>query len=76
MDSRVNIGQRQHRSLSLLELFIHNGGAKHAHALITHKNTDISAVVPWHCGMLTYITLIAQLMYPFKQYNLLLNINY
>ncbi|XP_012270896.1 nuclear pore complex protein Nup160 homolog [Orussus abietinus] len=63
-DSRSNIVQRQHRSMSLLEFFIHSGGVKHAHALMVHVDIDPSGLVPWHYGMLTHITLIAQLVWP------------
>lgn len=64
-DSKTNTGQRQLRSLSLLELFICSIGAQHAHTLMANANMDPSTLIPWHYGMLTHITLIAQLMYPF-----------
>jgi hypothetical protein len=63
-DPRINIGQRQHRSLSLLELFIHSSGVKHAHMLMAQTNLDPMTLIPWHYSMLTHVTLIAQLMYP------------
>jgi len=63
-DPRINIGQRQHRSLSLLEMFIHSSGAKHAHILMAQTNLDTMTLIPWHHSMLTHVTLIAQLMYP------------
>lgn len=63
-DSQVSIGQRQHRSLSLLELFIQSSGAKHAHTLMAQANMDVVTLTPWHYSMLTHVTLIAQLMYP------------
>lgn len=64
-DSRATLGHRQQRSLSLLELFVQTGGSKHAHTLITRANDiDPSALTPWHCGMLTHVTLIAQLVWP------------
>lgn len=63
-DSRVNIIQRQQRSLSLLELFIHSGGAKYAHTLIAHTVTDTCSLMPWHESMLTYVTLMAQFVWP------------
>lgn len=65
VDSRANIGFKQHRSSSLLELFIENSGAKHAHNLMAHTNLDATSLIPWHYGMLTHITFIAQLVYPF-----------
>ncbi|OAD58553.1 hypothetical protein WN48_10964 [Eufriesea mexicana] len=64
VDSRANIGFKHHRSLSLLELFIQNCGAKHAHNLIAHTNLDATTLIPWHYGMLTHITFIAQLIWP------------
>ncbi|CAK9826764.1 Nuclear pore complex protein Nup160 homolog [Anthophora retusa] len=63
-DSRANMGFRQHRSLSLLELFIQNSGAKHAHNLMAHTNIDTTTFTPWHYGMLTHVTFIAQLIWP------------
>lgn len=63
-DPRINVAQRQHRSLSLLELFIYSSGAKHAHILIAQTNMDPTSLIPWHYSMLTHVTLIAQLMYP------------
>ncbi|EGI69420.1 Nuclear pore complex protein Nup160-like protein [Acromyrmex echinatior] len=63
-DSRINVGQRQHRSLSLLELFIHSSGAKHAHILMAQTNMDPTTLIPWHYSMLTHVTLIAQLIWP------------
>lgn len=67
-DSRANIVFKQHRSLLLLELFIQNSGAKHAHNLMAHTNLDATTLIPWHYGMLTHITFIAQLMYPFLKF--------
>ncbi|XP_050491820.1 nuclear pore complex protein Nup160 homolog isoform X1 [Bombus huntii] len=64
VDSRANIGFKQHRSSSLLELFIENSGAKHAHNLMAHTNLDATSLIPWHYGMLTHITFIAQLVWP------------
>ncbi|XP_071559183.1 nuclear pore complex protein Nup160 homolog isoform X2 [Temnothorax nylanderi] len=63
-DSRINVGQRQHRSLSLLELFIHSSGAKHAHILMAQANMDPTTLIPWHYSMLTHVTLLAQLVWP------------
>ncbi|XP_046422018.1 nuclear pore complex protein Nup160 homolog [Neodiprion fabricii] len=63
-DSGVNIVQRQQRSLSLLELFMHSGGAKHAHTLMAHTITDTCGLVPWHESMLTHVTLMAQFVWP------------
>ncbi|XP_033337859.1 nuclear pore complex protein Nup160 [Megalopta genalis] len=63
-DARGNVGFKQHRSLSLLELFIQNSGAKCAHNLIAHTNLDATTLIPWHYGMLTHVTLIAQLVWP------------
>ncbi|KAG7213986.1 hypothetical protein KM043_001360 [Ampulex compressa] len=63
-EPRTTIGQRQHRSLSLLELFIHSGGAKHAHTSMVHTNINSSSLTPWHYGMLTYVTFISQLIWP------------
>ncbi|XP_032683313.1 nuclear pore complex protein Nup160 homolog [Odontomachus brunneus] len=63
-DSRVSVGQRQHRSLSLLELFIHSSGAKHAHILMAQANMDPTTLIPWHYSMLTHVTLLAQLIWP------------
>ncbi|KAF7387510.1 hypothetical protein HZH68_013187 [Vespula germanica] len=63
-DSKTNTGQRQLRSLSLLELFICSIGAQHAHTLMANANMDPSTLIPWHYGMLTHITLIAQLIWP------------
>ncbi|XP_043288252.1 nuclear pore complex protein Nup160 homolog isoform X2 [Venturia canescens] len=64
-DSRATLGNRQQRSLSLLELFVQSGGAKHAHTLMAHAtDVDPSALTPWHYGMLTHVTLIAQLVWP------------
>ncbi|XP_034185245.1 nuclear pore complex protein Nup160 [Osmia lignaria lignaria] len=64
VDARTNIGFRQHRSMSLLELFIQNSGAKHAHSLMAHTNLNANTLIPWHYGMLTHVTLIAQLIWP------------
>ncbi|XP_076180163.1 nuclear pore complex protein Nup160 [Ptiloglossa arizonensis] len=64
VDSRTNVGFRQHRSSSLLELFIQSNGAKHAHNLMIHTNLDAATLIPWHYGMLTHVTLIAQLIWP------------
>ena len=64
VDSRATVGFRQHRSLSLLELFIQSSGAKHAHNLMAHTNLDATTLIPWHYGMLTHVTLIAQLIWP------------
>ncbi|XP_043261086.1 nuclear pore complex protein Nup160 homolog [Colletes gigas] len=64
VDSRTNVGFRHHRSLSLLELFIQSNGAKHAHNLMVHTNLDATTLIPWHFGMLTHVTLIAQLIWP------------
>ncbi|XP_076303351.1 nuclear pore complex protein Nup160 [Lasioglossum baleicum] len=64
VDARGNVGFRQHRSLSLLELFIQGGGAKYAHNLIAHTNLNAATLIPWHYGMLTHVTLIAQLVWP------------
>ncbi|XP_017877657.1 nuclear pore complex protein Nup160 homolog [Ceratina calcarata] len=71
IDARANLdtrykdtGYKQPRSLSLLELFIQNSGAKHAHNLMAHTNLDASTLIPWHYGMLTHITLIAQVIWP------------
>ncbi|XP_076237550.1 nuclear pore complex protein Nup160 [Calliopsis andreniformis] len=64
VDSRANIGFRQHRSVSLLELFIQSNGAMHAHNLMVHTNLDSTTLIPWHYGMLTHVTLIAQLIWP------------
>ena len=71
-DSRATLGYRHQRSLSLLELFVQSGGAKHplaileAHTLMAHNNdVDPGVLTPWHYGMLTHVTLIAQLVYPF-----------
>ncbi|KAF3422683.1 hypothetical protein E2986_06785 [Frieseomelitta varia] len=64
VDSRANIGFKQHRSLSLLELFIQSSGAKHAHNLMAHTNLNATTLIPWHYGMLTHITFIAQLIWP------------
>lgn len=50
-DSRTNIVFKQHRSLLLLELFIQNSGAKHAHNLMAHTNLDATTLIPWHYGM-------------------------
>ncbi|XP_066602662.1 nuclear pore complex protein Nup160 homolog [Prorops nasuta] len=63
-ESRATIGQRQHRSLSVLELFVQSAGAKHAHRLIAQTNVDVNGLIPWHYGMLTHVTLIAQLVWP------------
>ncbi|EFN74716.1 Nuclear pore complex protein Nup160-like protein [Camponotus floridanus] len=64
VDPRINVGQRQHRSLSLLELFIHSSGGKHAHILMAQANMDPTTLIPWHYSMLTHVTLIAQLVWP------------
>lgn len=63
-DSRANIGFKQHQSMSLLELFIQSNGAIHAHNLMAHTNLDSTTLIPWHYGMLTHVTLIAQLIWP------------
>ncbi|XP_012217112.2 nuclear pore complex protein Nup160 homolog [Linepithema humile] len=63
-DPRINVGQRQHRSMSLLELFIHSSGAKHAHILMAQMSMDPTSLIPWHYSMLTHVTLIAQLIWP------------
>ncbi|CAL7942667.1 unnamed protein product [Xylocopa violacea] len=64
IDSRTSTGFRQYRSLSLLELFIQNSGAEHAHHLMAHTNLDANTLIPWHYGMLTHVMLIAQLIWP------------
>ena len=64
-ESRVSTGQRQQRSLSLLELFIQIGGAKHAQKLMANTLPEPAALILWHYGMLMHVTLIAQLVYPF-----------
>lgn len=63
-DSKVSVIQRQQRSLSLLELFIQSGGAKHAQKLLATTLPESSALILWHYGMLTHATLIAQLVWP------------
>lgn len=63
-DPRINVGQRQHRSMSLLELFIHSSGSKNTHLLMAQTNMDPTALIPWHYSMLTHVTLIAQLIWP------------
>lgn len=62
--TRVNVIQRQQRTLSLLELFVHSGGAKHAHTLMAHTKTDTGSLMPWHESMLTHVTLMAQFVWP------------
>ncbi|XP_053989255.1 nuclear pore complex protein Nup160 homolog [Hylaeus volcanicus] len=64
VDSRTTLGLRQHRPVSSLELFIQSNGAKHAHNLMVHTNLDATTLIPWHYGMLTHVTLIAQLIWP------------
>lgn len=72
MDQRSSVaavsGQKQYRSISLLEHFIQSGGAKHAHLLLASSmNLDMNndaGLAPWHHGMLTQVTLIAQLVWP------------
>ncbi|KAK0176406.1 hypothetical protein PV328_000545 [Microctonus aethiopoides] len=64
-DSRALTAHRHHRSMSLLELFVQSAGAKHAHVLMANNmELDADSMVPWHYGMLTHITLIAQLVWP------------
>ncbi|XP_015601122.1 nuclear pore complex protein Nup160 homolog [Cephus cinctus] len=63
-ECRINSIQRQQRLMCLLELFIQSSGAKHAHNLMACTNLDITGLVPWHYGMLKYVTLIAQLVWP------------
>ncbi|XP_015116338.1 nuclear pore complex protein Nup160 homolog [Diachasma alloeum] len=63
-DTRRNMS-RQQRTMSLLELFVQSGGAKHAHTLMANT-LDLSptSVVPWHFSLLTQVTLVAQLVWP------------
>lgn len=63
-DGRSTIWQRQHRSFSLLELFIQYGMKQHMYKLVDNTNLDSSNLIPWHSGMLSYVTLVAQLIWP------------
>lgn len=64
-EARHATSHRHQRSMSLLELFIQSVGAKHAHVLIANNmEMDAESLIPWHYGMLTHVTLIAQLAWP------------
>ncbi|PNF18521.1 Nuclear pore complex protein Nup160-like protein [Cryptotermes secundus] len=51
----------QQRTLTLLELFVQSSGSLHAHSLL---QIDEELMPVWHASMLTYITLIGQLVWP------------
>lgn len=51
----------QQRTLTLLELFVQSSGSLHAHSLL---QIDEELLPVWHASMLTYITLIGQLVWP------------
>jgi hypothetical protein len=50
----------QHRTLTLLELFVQSSGSVHAHALLSQLQIDEELLPVWHTSMLTYITLIGK----------------
>lgn len=65
MEPRTTGYRTQQRSLSLLEHFVQSSGAKHAHKLLINSmDIDNSDLTPWHCGMLTQMTLISQVVWP------------
>lgn len=66
-ENRVNLDQRKLRSYSLLELFIQYGAKQFAHKIVDTTNIDSSNLVYWHSGMLSYATLIAQLIWPISE---------
>ncbi|XP_011311730.1 nuclear pore complex protein Nup160 homolog [Fopius arisanus] len=64
MDIRGNTN-KQLRSMSLLELFVQSGGAKQAHTLMANAlSLSLTSVVPWHFGLLSQLTIVAQLIWP------------
>ncbi|KAJ9580150.1 hypothetical protein L9F63_004167, partial [Diploptera punctata] len=54
----------QMRTLTLLELFVQSSGSVHAHSLLSQMQLDEELIPMWHTSMLTYITLIGQLVWP------------
>jgi hypothetical protein len=50
----------QHRTLTLLELFVQSSGSVHAHSLLSQLQMDEELLPVWHTSMLTYITLIGK----------------
>lgn len=59
--SMVTSRHSQQRTLTLLELFVQSSGSLHAHSLL---QIDEELLPMWHTSMLTYITLIGQLVWP------------
>lgn len=60
----VTSRRSQQRTLTLLELFVQSSGSMHAHSLLSQLQLDEELIPMWHTSMLTYITLIGQLVWP------------
>lgn len=65
MGDSVRLDFHNHRTLTLLSLFLTSKSVRYAHNLMAQRRLDEEALSQWHTALLPYAYTIGKLMYPF-----------